>query len=397
MERDICALVEKEYAFMVETRRHLHRHPEPSGQEEQTALFVAGQLQAKGIECRRLPQHGVIGRIYGSRPGKVLALRADMDALQMQETAQVPYCSQRPGVMHSCGHDGHTAALLGAAGILAQLREDFCGEVRLLFQPSEENCQGARSMIQAGALENVESIFGMHVDLGQPAGRFDISTGVRTCAADRFILCFSGRPLREGSQAIRAAAAAVLALQTLASREVSPKTVFAFSCCRIAGGMNEKDDRVTVEGTCRYSDEALCGALAEKIRRIAQNTAAPYGVSAELKLEHIAYPLVNQPHPSRIACESAAQLFGNQCLAQSGADSVSEDFAEYLQVVEGCYGKLGANHSDMRLSCPNHNPGFDMNERALYYGAALFVQYALNVLSSPLGLEGRKRQREEEK
>lgn len=383
MERDIREMVRQQYAFMVKTRRHLHRHPEPSGQEEQTARFVAGQLEEMGIECRLLPGHGVIGHIYGAGTGGVLALRADMDALRMQETAQTPYCSQRPGIMHSCGHDGHTAALLGAAKVLTRLRGFFCGEVRLLFQPAEENCQGAKAMIRVGALQGVTGIFGMHVDLSQPAGLFDISTGARTCAADRFELRFCAGAPGKGSQAIRAAAAAVLALQTLASREVSPKAVFAFSCCQMDGGLEEGSDRVSVQGTCRYSEPALYGELAEKVQRIAQNIAAPYGVSAALGLEHIAYPLINPPGPSRLARESAVQLFGSQCLAESGADSVSEDFAEYLRVVEGCYGKLGANYDDMRLTCPNHNPGFDFNERALYYGAALFVQYALNTLGGP--------------
>lgn len=386
MTHNIFALAQAQQEQMVADRRHLHQNPEPSGQEENTARFVYDRLCQLGIECRLLSCHGVVGHIYGAKPGKTLALRADMDALPMQEKTGAGYCSHNPGVMHACGHDGHTAALLGAAAILCRLKNELQGEVRLLFQPAEENCRGAKAMIAAGALQGVDTVFGMHVTLEQPAGRFDISAGVRTCAADRFALRFVGGGNGPGSQAVRAAATAVSALQTLASREVDPKTVFALSCCQMDGGLKEKGDAVRVEGTCRYSDLALYDTLAERMLRIARGVSALYGVAAQLELQHIAYPLVNQPQASRRARESAAQLFGPDSLFETGTDSVSEDFSEYLRLVDGCYGKLGANHRDMRLVCPNHNPGFDLNEEALCYGASLFVQYALNTLRGPAGL-----------
>lgn len=377
---DIKALVEEQYPYMVELRRHFHQNPEPSAQEKETSARIAKELTDMGIPCQRLDNYGVVGHIYGACPGKVLALRADMDALQMEELAQVPYRSQRPGVMHSCGHDGHTAALLGAARVLCQLTDRFRGEIRLIFQPAEEVCLGARGMIRAGALEGVDSIFGMHLDLSHPAGMVDITPGVRTCAATRFRIRFMPRKPLDFSAALQAAAEAVLALQTIASREIAPTSVFALSCCQIYGMASADSDAVAVEGTCRYSDPALRETLLGRMERIASGIAAVQGATAEVELEHIAHPIVNSERICQTAQNSAAKLFGADSLYHTGTGSVSEDFAEYLQVVEGAYAQLGGNLPDMSLKYPNHNPSFCINEHSMYYGAALFVQYALDVL-----------------
>lgn len=377
---DIKAMVEEQFPYMVELRRHFHRNPEPSTQEKETSERVARELTQMGIPCDVLDNYGVVGHIYGSAPGKVLALRADMDALQMEELAQVPYRSQRPGVMHACGHDGHTAALLGAARVLTGLTGHFGGEIRLLFQPAEEVCLGARGMIEAGALEGVDSIFGMHVDISHPAGKLDITPGVRTSAATRFLLRFAPKKSGDFASAMAAAAEAILSLQTLASREVSPTSVFAFSCCQIDGEYGRDNDIVTVEGTCRYSDPALRWTLLDRMKRIVLGVAAVHGACGQVELEHIAYPIVNSEAACQIAQESVTKLFGPDALYRTGTGSVSEDFAEYLQVVDGAYGQLGANLPDMSLNLPNHNPGFRIDERSMYYGAALFVQYALDML-----------------
>lgn len=378
---DVRALVEEQYPYMLELRRHFHQNPEPSTQEKGTSARVARELQEMGIVFERLENYGIVGHLYGAGPGKVLALRADMDALQLQETAQVPYRSRRPGLMHACGHDAHTAALLGAARVLSKMTALFQGEIRLLFQPAEEVCLGAKGMIQAGALEGVDTIFGMHVDLSHPAGMVDITPGVRTCAATKFQIRIVPLQLGNFQAAMRAAAAIVMSLQTIASREVAPTSVFALSCCQFEGEAGSHSDSVTLTGTCRYSDPALRETLLRRMRRIAAGMAGVYGAGAKVDLEHIAFPIANCQGPCQTAQAAAAKLFGPDCLYRTGTNSVSEDFAEYLQVVEGAYAQLGANQPDMGLTCPNHNPGFCINERAMYYGAALFVQYALDTLN----------------
>lgn len=378
---DVKELVEEQFPYIVALRRHFHQEPEPSTQERRTSDRVARELEAMGIPCERLEHYGVVGHIHGTGPGKVLALRADMDALLMEETAPVPFRSRRTGVMHACGHDAHTASLLGAARVLSRLTGRFRGEVRLLFQPAEEVCLGARGMINAGALDGVDTIFGMHVDLSQPAGKLDLTPGVRTCAATRFQFRFQPTGEVGPSPAVTAAADAILALQTIASREISPTSVFALSCCQVGSGGEDRPNSVTVEGTCRFSDLSLRETLGRRMERILGGIAAAHGVAADLELEYIAYPLVNDEAACAQAQESAAKLFGPECLVRSGTASVSEDFAEYLQVVPGAYGQLGANLPDMSLTLPNHNPGFCINERALFYGASLFVRYALDVLA----------------
>ena len=378
---DIKALVDAQYPYMLQLRRHFHQNPEPSTQEKETSQRIAQELSGMGIPFKRLDNYGVVGHIYGAGPGKVLALRADMDALQMEETAAVPYRSKRVGVMHACGHDAHTATLLGAAQVLSQLTDQFRGEVRLLFQPAEEVCLGAKGMIQAGVLEGVDTIFGMHVDLSHPAGMVDITPGVRTCAATKFQIRVAPQKARNFSAAINAAAAIILSLQTIASREVDPTSVFALSCCQVLGEAGADSDAVTLVGTCRYSAPSLRETLLRRMRRIAVGVAAPYGVTVSVDLEHIAYPLVNSEGPCQIAQTAAVKLFGADCLYHTGTNSVSEDFAEYLQTIDGAYAQLGVNLPDMSLTYPNHNPGFCINERAMYYGAALFVQYALDILA----------------
>lgn len=377
---DVKALVEEQYPYMVELRRHFHRNPELSGQEKETSQRVALELEQMGIPCERLDNYGVVGHIYGSAPGKVLALRADMDALGMEELAQVPYRSQVPGVMHACGHDAHTAALLGAAKVLSGLTGQFAGEIRLIFQPAEEFCMGARGMIERGALTGVDSIFGMHVDLCRPAGKIDISPGVRTSAATRFKLRFTPKKDGDFASAMAAAAEAVLALQTIASREVRPSSVFALSCCQVDGEAGRDGDAVTVEGTSRYSDPALRETLEGRIDRIVRGIAAIQGAEAKLDFQHIAYPLENSEAVCQTVQGSVVKLFGPEAIFRADTASASEDFAEYLQVVEGAYAQIGANLPDMSLYLPNHNPGFCINERVMYYGAALFVQYALDAL-----------------
>lgn len=375
---DICKEVQDQYSYMVHMRRSLHMAPELSCEEQKTARLVESELIAVGIPCERLENNGVVGHLYGKQPGPVLALRADMDALPIQEMTDAPYASKTPGVMHACGHDGHTAALLGAARVLAGHRDVLRGEVRLIFQPAEEVCLGSKGMIAAGAMEGVDSVFGMHVDLKSPVGTFSFQPGVITCAADRFSLRFQAEA-SDPPMALQAAGATVLALQTLCSREADPKKIFVLSCCTMNGDSSE----VTIEGTCRYSDTEVYHTIGDNLKRVTENTARAFHVQGTAVLEHMAYPVVNHAGYCAKARQSAQKLFGSGCLYESGTNSVSEDFAEYLRLADGMFAQLGANRPDMSLSYPNHNARFDFDEKALYYGAALFVQYTMDLLAEP--------------
>jgi len=367
---------------MVELRRHFHRNPELSGQEEQTCGRVSLELTRMGIPNKILPNYGVVARLQGSGKGRVIALRADMDALQIQEQTELPFCSEQSGVMHACGHDGHTAMLLGAAKVLREYAPLYNGEVRLLFQPSEENCMGARGMIGCGCLEHVDTVFGMHIALERPAGMFSITSGISTCAADRLtIRLAASEPGAGHSRAVEAGAALICALQTIASRESDPTLIFVLSCCQWNGGLSEAGDQVELVCSCRYCAPILLQTLEDTVRRLAENTCRHMGVSVQVELEHIAYPLMNTERYCALAQKSAKKLFGEECLFTRSTASVSEDFGEYLQLVDGAYATLGANDREMSLTAPNHSPKFTFCEDALYYGAALYVQYALDYLN----------------
>ena len=224
---DIKTLAHEVFPYVVEMRRDFHMHPEPSFEEFRTTQRIAEELGKMGIACRLFEPTGLIGEIKGGKSGKCIALRADIDALTTQEKTGLPYASQRDGYMHACGHDTHTAMLLGAAKVLSSVKEELCGTVKLIFQPAEELASGAKHIVAQGAIEGVDAAFGQHIFSGIPAGTLSISEGALLPAADYFKLTVKGRASHgalpdEGCDATVAASAIVMALQTISSREFSP-------------------------------------------------------------------------------------------------------------------------------------------------------------------------------
>lgn len=368
---DIKSTVRSHMDYIVFMRRHFHMYPEPSTKEVETSRRIAKELDNIDVNYRVLDNLGIIATIRGTRSGKTIALRADFDALMIQENSGYPYASKNEGFMHACGHDGHTAMLLGVARILANY-QDFSGEIRLLFQPAEEVCLGAKGMIAQGALEGVDTVFGMHIALDESVGKLSATPGVRTSAADYFTLSLTGDAAPE------AAAAVILALQTIASREVDPLEIFVLTC----GSVSTKNGTVEIQGTCRYTNIVLLETIDDKIERLAKNTAAIYGCNAKLSFEHITYPINNTKRYTDLAKKVIAELYGENANFDSDPSSVSEDFAYYLREVEGMYAILGANNTDSSLVYPNHHPMFNFNEEALFYGTGLYIGYALRFLNS---------------
>ncbi|MEA5146238.1 MAG: amidohydrolase [Candidatus Limiplasma sp.] len=287
---DIRQLAAGQRDYILHTRRHLHSHPELSWQEVATTAFITRELTALGIPVMPiLGSTGLVGVLRGEAPvqrGRTLMLRADIDALPIQERTGLPYASENPGVMHACGHDTHTAMLLGAARILHSLRAELAGEVRFLFQPAEEVNAGAEHCIRQGVLDGVDAIFGMHIwgDLDSPY--FSIEQGSRMASCDNFTLTVHGTAAHgsaphQGVDAIVAAAAVVTAAQTIVSRAVDPHVPLVLTFGEIHGGkrFNIIADEVTLVGTVRTHDPALRAQGEMQIRCVAEHTAAAYGAT----------------------------------------------------------------------------------------------------------------------
>lgn len=361
-------------------RRELHQHPELSGKETATTERLRGWLNNIGLTP--LPYSLNTGLVVeiGHR-GPLIALRADIDALPIEETTALPFASQQPGVMHACGHDIHTSVMLGAARLLKAREADLPGRVRILFQPAEETFVGAKALIKAGVLEGVQAIFGMHNAPELPVGTFATRGGAFYANVDRFVIRLTGkgahaaRP-QEGIDTIVVAGQTIGALQTLASRRYSPLASVVVSVTRIAGGntWNVLPQQVELEGTVRTHDNAIRATLPEAMRQIIHGIAAASGATAELVWQPGPPALVNTPRwaefASRVAADNGYQVQISE--PQMGG----EDFALYLQKVPGTFVSIGSG-SDEGL----HHPGFNPDERLIYPAACYFARLAEEALT----------------
>ncbi|HAQ41169.1 MAG TPA: amidohydrolase, partial [Clostridiales bacterium] len=278
--------------YIIDMRREFHMHPEISMHEERTAARITEELTKMGIPCVSIAGTGVIGIIKGGHEGKIIALRGDIDALSVTEKNDVPYKSQNKGIMHACGHDAHASMLLGAAAILNDMKDELNGTVKLLFQPGEEVAQGAKRMIEEGALNGVDEIFGMHVSGNIQAGKIAVGSGPRMASADMFKITVKGKgghgsTPHLGVDALLAASAIVMNLQSIASREVSPMETVVVSVGKLVAGerFNVIPDEAVMEGTTRCFSYELRDRLPEMIKRIAKSTAETYRAEAELEYD----------------------------------------------------------------------------------------------------------------
>jgi len=364
---------------MTAWRQDLHRHPELGFEEHRTAAFVAGMLRDLGIEVTEgLARTGVVGTLKGRPGNRAIALRADMDALAMTEATGLPYASTRPGVMHACGHDGHTAMLLGAAHWLAENRDRFAGTVHLVFQPAEESLGGARVMAEEGLLERfpVEAIYGLHNLPGLPLGTIAVPKGPVLASSDTWEVTFRGAGTHGakphlGTDATLAAAQFISAIQMIASREVDPLGTAVVSVGHMAAGdpaaPNVIPAQVYLKGTARALNEAVRTHIEQRLAEIARSIATLHRLQAEPRYIRRLGPTVNHAAQAAVMVRAAGQAAA--VMDDHPPITAGEDFSEFLARAPGAYGWLGtgapAHHEGV-----HHNPHFDFNDAALALGAA---------------------------
>lgn len=390
MESFILKMARIHLPNVIAIRRHLHQYPELSFEEKETAAFVAAQLDDIGVKYQKdVAGTGIVALIEGLDPASsVIALRADMDALPIEETNDVPYKSQRPGIMHACGHDVHTAALLGAVRILHATREHWTGTVKCLFQPGEEKVPGGASlMIKAGALESPrpEGIIGQHVYPTLEAGKVGFRSGMYMASSDELYLTITGKGGHGAMphtciDTILVAAHVITALQQVVSRNANPFLPSVLTLGKInstGGATNIIPNEVKIEGTFRTMDETWRQEAHQKIRQIASQTAAAMGATCEVHIAH-GYPvLVNDDELTARAKDLAIQLLGPDRVVELPMRMTSEDFAFYTHEIPGCFYRLGTRNEDRGITSAVHTPTFDIDETALETGMALLAWLAI--------------------
>ncbi|MCI3921507.1 amidohydrolase [Paenibacillus sp. TRM 82003] len=376
-------LLKETMARVIEWRRHLHRHPELSFREKETSAFVADRLEAMGWRVRAgLGGYGLAADLEGASPGPRIALRADMDALPIQDMKNQEYASTVPGVMHACGHDGHMAALLGAAELLAKTRGTWNGSIRLLFQPAEEIPPGgALGMIEDGALDGVDEIYGIHLWSPFPAGTVQTVAGPFMAASDEFHVTIKGKGGHGGlpHQAIDSVAVGahfVVNAQSIVSRNVDPilPSVLSVGSFHAGTTFNVIADDCRMEGTVRTMTQASRMYVKQRVEEVLDATCRMFGATYELDYLLGYPPVVNHEDSTERALRVARGLFGDERVMTCQPVMAGEDFSYYLERVPGCFLFVGAG-SD-RVTAPHHHPMFDIEESALETSVKLLVALA---------------------
>ncbi len=379
---------------VIANRRHLHSLPELSFKEYETAAFVAEKLKEIGItEIESKATTGWSALIKGKNPEKkVVALRADMDALPIIEANEVPYKSQNPGVMHACGHDAHTASLLGAAKILNEVRDQFEGTIKLIFQPGEEIIPGGASlMIKDKVLENPRpnAILGQHVMPMIPAGKVGFRSGLYMASTDELYLTIKGKGGHGAMpetfiDPVLISAHLLVALQQIVSRVANPKipSVLSFGRVEALGATNIIPNEVKIQGTFRTLDEAWRAKAHEKMRQIAEGIVEGMGGQLDFEIRK-GYPfLKNEPALTARSVEAARAYLGAENVLDLDIWMAAEDFAFFSQEVDGCFYRLGTRNEARGITSGVHTSTFDIEEEALEIGAGLMAWLAVSELAS---------------
>ncbi|WP_281081642.1 M20 aminoacylase family protein [Variovorax paradoxus] len=385
------ALTGEETRLLCTHRRWLHAHPELAFRERKTADYVAAELAALGLVPERgLATTGIVATIEGQRPGPAVGLRADMDALPVQERTGADHASTHAGTMHACGHDGHTAMLLGAARLLAQER-DFAGRVHLVFQPAEENEGGGRVMVEEGLFERypMEAIYGLHNWPGLPQGHVAVRPGPMMASFDVFEITLRGRgghaamPHRV-DDVVLAGSALAMSLQTVVSRRLDPAQRGVLSITQVLAGnvWNVLPDVCTLKGTCRAFGAATRDRLESAMREVAAGIAQAHGVDIEVRYERRVPATVNDAGAARLAARCAVDLLGAARVRTEFLPSMAgEDFSFMLERCPGAYLWLGVGEAH----APLHSPHFDFNDAVLADGSRLLAAIAMHALQPKKG------------
>lgn len=386
MLEKLYRLLESYYDEMVTIRRYLHQHPELSFQEVKTAQYIKTFYEKLGIEVRgHVGGNGVVAKIYGKKPGKTVALRADFDALPIQDEKEVPYKSLVPGVMHACGHDGHTASLLILAKVLYEMRDELEGTFVMIHQHAEELAPGgAISMIEDGCLEGVDVIFGAHLWSNEPLGKMQYRKGPIMAAADRFQITIQGQGGHGGSphktkDALLTGANLVTNLQQIVSRRVNPidSAVVSIGSFVAQNAFNVIADKAKIEGTVRTFKEDVRTFIEKEMERIIQGTCIQTGCDYDYHYVR-GYPtLVNHETETDFLVECAKKVPEITIIEETEPHMGGEDFSYYLQHVPGTFIFIGAMPEDENKAYPHHHPKFDFHEKALLITAKTLGTAAL--------------------
>lgn len=370
---------------LVQWRRHLHQRPELGFQEYWTGGFVAEKLKSWNIAHQTgIAKTGIVATIDSGKPGKVLGIRADMDALPIQEANQVPYKSLHAGKMHACGHDGHTAIALGLARYLSEYPQHWCGRVKIIFQPAEEGPGGAKPMIEAGVLENpaLDGIIGLHLWNNLPLGTIGVRSGPLMAAVELFNCTIFGKGGHgampdQTVDSIVVSAEIVNALQTIVARNISPIDAAVVTVGKLHAGTthNVIADTARLEGTVRYFSPELESKISERLNNIIAGICQAHGAKYDLEYWQLYPPLINDGSFAELVRSVATEVVETpmgvvpQCQTMGG-----EDMSFFLQQVPGCYFFVGSANPDLDLAYPHHHPRFDFDETALGIGLEMFVR-----------------------
>lgn len=386
---DLSTDVKRVEPKIIKVRRAIHENPELAYHERATARLVAQELKGLGIEVRAgVGGTGVVGIVRSGKEGKVVALRADMDALPVQEEVDLPFKSKKKGVMHACGHDTHVAMLLGAAALLAKHRRELGGDVKLLFQPAEENGGrgGAKPMIEAGAMENpkVDYVFGLHIAADMPSGVFGVRGGAFMAKPDAFRIRVIGKG-GHGSAPHRTidpvfiAAHVILALQGVSGRMVNPIRPFVISVCSVHGGTKNNiiPDEVVLEGTMRTFERDTRSKAIADLKRTVESVCQAYGGSCAIEFQKDTYPVTY--NDERVTARALKVLKRVRGMKVETADQRlgAEDFSRFQQKAPGLFYYLGTNNPSKGCVSPNHSSRFKVDEAVLKYGAESLALLAL--------------------
>jgi len=387
--QSIESLLEQQFEKMVDLRRYFHQYPELSFQEENTPNKIAEYLKQLGIEVKTgVGGRGVVGYIRGKHPGKTVALRADFDALAIQDEKDVPYKSKVPGVMHACGHDAHTATLLGVATVLNEIKEDLKGNVVLIFQFAEEITPGgAKPMIEDGCLDDVDVIFGTHLWSTMPVGEIGYRSGPVMAAADRFTITIQGKgghgaSPHETVDSIALGASLVQQLQQIVSRRINPLSPVVLTVATFHAGnaFNVIADSATITGTVRTFHQEAQEQIIQEMERIIKAICDSGGATYTFHYEK-GYPaLVNHENETLHLIESAKKIVQEENINEMEPIMGGEDFAYYLQKVPGTFFFTGAGNKDVGACYPHHHPKFDIDEKAMLIAGKILLMATIDYL-----------------
>jgi len=393
IKEQIQQLSKNIYKDVVANRRHLHSHPELSFHEVETSAFVAARLDELGLSYQKMADNGLVALIKGEKPSdKVIALRADMDALPILEANDVPYKSQNAGVMHACGHDVHTSSLLGTAKILTALKSQFGGTIKLIFQPAEEKLPGGASlMIKEGVLENPkpQAVLGQHVMPFIDAGKVGFRAGKYMASTDELYVTVRGKgghgaQPQQNIDPVIITAHILTALQTIVSRSADPKSpsVLSFGKVIANGATNVIPNEVYLEGTFRTMDEKWRSEAHIKIKKMAEGIAESMGGSCEFNIVK-GYPfLINEEKLTASARGFAEDYLGKENVLDLDIWMAAEDFAYYSQVADSCFYRLGTRNDSRGITSAVHTPTFDVEETALELSTGLMAYLAVKQLGN---------------